>query len=141
MVSATDPSLAPIGSATMTVTLGAIPFRLFDGAWTHEKRDTLRARALAAAESVLPGVSASVLAAEVVAPPDIESTLGATDGDLWGGEIASDQMLDFRPGPRNEMTGLYLGGPSSAAGPLGTCAAGMAAARALLADLKAGRLK
>lgn len=141
LVSVSDPSLAPIGSATLTVTLGAIPFRLFDGAWTHEKRDVLRALALAAAESVFPGVSASVLAAEVIAPPDIEEALGATDGDLWGGEIASDQMLNLRPGPRTEMAGLYLGGPSSAAGPLGTCAAGVAAACAVLADFKAGRLK
>jgi phytoene dehydrogenase-like protein len=136
LVSAADPGLAPVGSATMTVTLGAIPFRLFDGAWTREKRDTLRVLALAAAESVFLGVSASVLAAEVIAPPDIEEALGATDGDLWGGEIASDQMLDFRPGPRTQMTGLYLGGPSCAAGPLGTCAAGVAAARAVLADFR-----
>ena len=136
LVSAADPGLAPIGSATMAVTLGAIPFRLFDGAWTHEKRDALRGLALAAAESVLPGVSASVLAAEVITPPDIEEALGATEGDLWGGEIASDQILGLRPGPRTEMTGLYLGGPSSAAGPLGTCAAGVAAARAVLADFR-----
>ncbi|HEV2561888.1 MAG TPA: FAD-dependent oxidoreductase [Rhizomicrobium sp.] len=139
LISAADPSLAPIGSATLTVTLGAIPFRLFDGAWTHEKRDVLRALALAAAESVFPGVSASVLAAEVIAPPDIEEALGATEGDLMGGEIASDQMLGLRPGPRTEMAGLYLGGPSSAAGPLGACAAGVAAARAVLADFR--RLK
>jgi len=139
LVSASDPSLAPQGAATLTATLGSIPFRLFDGAWTHEKRDALRDRALAAARTVFPNLG--IAAAEVIAPPDIEEALGATEGDLWGGEIASDQMLDMRPGPRTEIHGLYLAGPSSASGPLATCASGVAAARAVLADMRAGRLK
>lgn len=139
LVSASDPSLAPKGAATLTATLGCIPFRLFDGAWTREKRDALREHALAAAERAFPGLR--IAAAEVIAPPDIEEALGATEGDLWGGEIAADQMLDMRPGPRTDIAGLYLAGPSSAAGPLATCASGVAAARAVLADLKAGRLK
>ena len=139
LVSASDPSLAPKGAATLTATLGSIPFRLFDGAWTHEKRDALGARALATARSVFADLR--VAASAVIAPPDIEEALGATEGDLWGGELAADQMLDMRPGPRTEISGLYLAGPSTAAGPLATCASGVAAARAVLADLDAGRLK
>jgi phytoene dehydrogenase-like protein len=146
LVSATDPSLAPAGAAVLTVTLGAIPFRLFDSAWTKEKRDGLRDRALAAAEAAMPGTIGRVLAAEVIAPSDMEAALGATEGDLWGGEIAADQMFGFRPwagasGPRTPMAGLYLAGPSSASGVLGSCAAGFNAARALLADRKAGRYR
>lgn len=144
VVSASDPCLAPAGQAVLTVTLGCIPFRLFDGAWTHEKRAALRNRALAAIESVLPGTAAHVVAAELIVPPDIEEALGATDGDLGGGEIAADQMFGFRPGfdaasPRTPITGLYLAGPSSAAGPLGTCVAGSIAARAMIADLGRSR--
>ncbi len=37
-VSRRDPSLAPQGGGVVTVTLGAIPHTLFDGAWTGEKR-------------------------------------------------------------------------------------------------------
>jgi phytoene dehydrogenase-like protein len=130
----------------LTATLSAIPFRLFDSAWTREKRDVLRDRALTAAESVLPGITARVIAAEVITPSDMEAALGATDGDLWGGEIAADQMFAFRSwadmrGSRTPVRGLYLAGPSSAAGPMGTCASGWNAARALLADLRAGRLR
>jgi len=146
VVSAADPGLAPVGQAVMTATLSAIPYRLFDGAWTYERRDVLRDRALASAESVLPGIGARVLAAQVIAPPDIEEALGATEGDLMGGEIASDQMLGLRPGfdatpPRTPIAGLYLAGPSTTAGTLASCASGIFAARALLADLQAGRLK
>ncbi|HXM00361.1 MAG TPA: hypothetical protein VN932_10560, partial [Rhizomicrobium sp.] len=146
VVSAGDPGLAPAGQATATATLGCIPFRLFDGAWTHDKRDLLRDRALAAIEQVLPGTRAHVVAAELIVPHDIEEALGATEGDLLGGEIAADQMFDMRPGfetagPRAPIGGLYLAGPSSAAGPLGTCAAGVIAARALIADHRDGPLK
>ncbi|MDE3114970.1 MAG: NAD(P)/FAD-dependent oxidoreductase [Pseudomonadota bacterium] len=146
LVSARDPGLAPMGKAVLTATLSAIPFRLFDGAWTHEKRALLRERALAAAERALPGVSARVLAAEVIVPPDIEAALGATEGDLMGGELAPDQMLGARPwlgfsAPRTPVRGLYLAGPSTPAGASSSLASGACAAGAVLADLNEGHLK
>jgi phytoene dehydrogenase-like protein len=145
LISAVDPSLAPDGAATLTVTLGAIPHTPFDGAWTHEKRDKLRDCALAAAEAVWPGIAKRVLGSELIVPPDMEHMLGVSGGDLSGGELAADQMLGLRPfadcrGTRTPVEGLYLAGPSSALGPLATCTAGVAAARAVIADLAAGRL-
>ena len=150
LVSAVDPFLAPQGGATLTVTLGGIPHTPFDGAWTHDKRNKLRDAALKIVEEVLPGASARILAAELIVPPDVENQLGLTQGDLIGGELGATQMLGFRPfcgfgpeccGTRTPVGGLYLAGPSSALGPLMTCASGVAAARAVLADMAAGRLK
>ena len=149
LASAADPRLAPIGAATLTVTLGSIPFRLFDGAWTNEKRNLLRDRALAAADAVMPGAHAHVLACQVIAPPDFEEALGASEGDLWGGELAPDQMFamrpfaddDFPPSPRSPIDGLYLAGPSSSAGPFGTCVSGAIAASAVISDFRTGRLR
>ena len=143
--STVDPALAPIGSAVMTVTIGAVPHQPFDGVWTHEKRDQLTGRVLDAIETVLPGLRAGIVASELLTPADIEQQLGATAGDLDGGEIAPDQMFAVRPGlaqtaPRTPVEGLYLAGPSAPAGPLGTGAAGAVAATALLADHRAGRL-
>ena len=149
-VSARDPSLAPPSCSVVTATLGAIPFRLFDGAWTFEKRELLRRRATDALDLVWPGASGHVVAAEVVAPPDIEDALGATDGDLNGGEIAGDQMLGAGPWsdrgpdrvlPRTPIDGLYLAGSHLTAGAFATCAAGAAAAHALLADRTRGWLR
>ena len=141
VASALDPSLAPPGAAVMTVTLGAVPFRLFDGAWTKEKRDLLRQQALRAANDALPGTADRVIAAEVITPCDMADALGATEGDLWGGEIAADQMLDFRPGgdpapPRTPIRGLYLAGPSTPLGPIASCASGARAAAAVLYDMR-----
>jgi phytoene dehydrogenase-like protein len=137
--SALDPSLAPRGAAVMTVTFGAGPCRPFDGAWTEERRRALCSRALYAAEQVWPGVRGTVLHAEAIVPADIEEALGASEGDLDGGEIAPDQLFDLRPWPecpRTPIRGLYLGGRSASASVLGTCAAGAAAAQCVLADLR-----
>jgi len=133
-VSVRDPSLAPDGGSTLAVTLSCIPLRLFDGAWTQACRLRLAASALKRIEAVLPGTLAAVIGLRLIAPPDIEDRLGASAGDLDGGQLAPDQMLGFRPGARTCLPGFYLGGSSSAAGPLGTGAAGFAAATALLAD-------
>lgn len=141
VVSAVDPGLAPDGAATVTVTLGGIPFRPFDGPWTHEKRLKLEAQAKAVLEEALPGALATLLASELIVPADIENQLGLTDGDLMGGELSAAQMLGFRPfadcyGTRTPVPGLYLAGPSSSLGPIATCASGWAAAAAVLADRK-----
>jgi len=146
LVSAVDPSLAPAGRATMTLTLGAIAHTPFDGPWTKDKRDALQALALAAVEEILPGTARRVVGSELIVPPDIETMLGATAGDLTGGAFDADQMLGFRPfadcsGARTPIEGLYLAGPSSALGPLATCASGVAAAHAVMADFSAGRLR
>ena len=137
LVSAFDPRLAPVGKAVLTATLDCIPHKLFDGAWTNEKRVALRDRTLARIEAALPGVTANVIGSELIGPPDIEEQLGITDGDLDGGEIAPDQMFGFRgfedrPGGRTPISGLYLGSTSPS---FATCAAGVTAARAVMADL------
>jgi phytoene dehydrogenase-like protein len=141
--SASDPRLCPTGAAVMTATISGVPSRLFDGAWTHEKRETLRRQLLNTIEQVLPGTTARVSGCELIVPPDIEQALGCTDGDLLGGEIAADQMLAYRPGltcapPRTLIEGFYLAGPSTAAGVLGTCVSGVLAARAIVTDFKRG---
>lgn len=140
VVSALDPGLAPAGGGVVTATFGSVPARLFDGAWSNERRDMLRKRALDAMETAIPGSSTRVLASRVITPGDMEEALGATGGDLWGGEISPDQMLDFRPwgefsAPRSPVRGLYLAGASSPLGVLGTCVSGWHAAKAILSDM------
>lgn len=146
VVSAVDPSLAPEGGAVVTVTMGAIAYSLFDGPWTHDKRERLIKTGLGLLDSAFPGASSMVKAADLLVPPDIETQLGLTEGDLMGGALEPSQMLSFRPfpqafGSRTPVKGLYLAGPSSALGPLATCASGFAAALAVDADLSAGRLR
>ncbi|GAA0586079.1 phytoene desaturase family protein [Rhizomicrobium electricum] len=143
LVSAVDPFLAPDGAAVLTVTLSAIPREPFDGPWNGDKRIVLQARALKLVEEVFPGTFERITTAALIVPPDIESELGCTEGDLYGGALSPSQMLSFRPfpecaGTRTPVKGLYLAGSSSALGPLATCASGVAAAIAVMTDLRRG---
>jgi phytoene dehydrogenase-like protein len=138
-VSRTAPGSAPAGAGVLTVTVPGVPFLLFDGAWTAARRQQLAVTALRRIEKILPGTFDAVAGLAILAPPDIEDQLGVTGGDLWGGALTPDQMLGWRPGPRLGSPGdcvrhVYLAGMGSAAGPLGACASGVAAAVALMAD-------
>jgi phytoene dehydrogenase-like protein len=81
----------------------------------------------------------------VIVGADVEQALGATEGDLDGGEIAADQILDSRPvrgaewrDSRTPIASLFLAGRSSGASPFLLGASGSLAARAIIADLKTG---
>jgi phytoene dehydrogenase-like protein len=146
VVSACDPGLAPVGAATVAATIGGIPHRLFDGAWSHSRREQLFDIVRNAIETVLPGFAKAVIGYEVIVPPDIEQAIGVCEGDLCGGEISPDQMLGERPGlavvaPRTFLRGLYVAGKSTPAGPLATGASAAIAAHAVLADFAAHRIK
>jgi phytoene dehydrogenase-like protein len=140
-----DPRLAPIGKAVMTATISATPSQMSNGNWAKDKRDRLAVIALAAAERVMPGVTSRLLAYDVIVGPDIEQGLGATNGDLDGGELAPDQALDFRPfgdsawrDGRTPLASLYLAGPSAAPSPFFLGLSGERAALAVINDLTAG---
>ena len=135
-VSGRDPSLAPAGGAVASVTIGCMPHAPFDAPWSPQRRLALAAQILRRLESAIPGVLENLLGVETIVPPDIEAALGTTHGDLEGGLIAPDQALGLRPGMRTALKGFYLGGKSTAAGPLGTGAAGLAAAVSVLADAR-----
>jgi len=146
--SAFDPSMAPEGAATMTVTVGGAPHRFFDGGWSHARCEEFRKLILSQIETVMPGTSARVLGWKLVVPSDVEDALGRTDGDLAGGEISADQMFGARPWaqaglepPMTPFRGLYLAGPSTMLGLLSTCASGIAAANAAVAQSGNGWLK
>jgi phytoene dehydrogenase-like protein len=113
--SLSDPRLAPIGKAVMTATISAVPWRM-SGSWEEPRREHLAAIALSAAQKAFPKISSVVLAQHVIVGVDVEEGLGATEGDLDGGEIAADQILDSRP----------------------LSASASLAARAIIADLKTG---
>jgi len=139
-----DPRLAPIGKAVMTATISAVPWRM-SGSWEEPKREQLAAIALSAAERAIPGIASLVLAQQVIVGADVEQALGATEGDLDGGEIAADQILDSRPvrgaewrDGRTPIASLFLAGRSSGASPFLLGASGNLAARAIIADLKTG---
>jgi phytoene dehydrogenase-like protein len=70
----------------------------------------------------------------VLGPPDIESRIGLTGGNIFQGEVTPDQMWEGRLPARTPVPGLYLCG--AATHPAGSVIAlnGRNAAGAVLAD-------
>ena len=81
----------------------------------------------------------AVVARSVLAPPDLEARFGITEGNIFHGDIALEQMFFMRPLPgwsqyRTPVAKLYLCGAGThpGGGVIGAC--GRNAAREVLRD-------
>ena len=137
--SLTDPSLAPAGKRVMSVVAQYAPADL-RGGW-EAGGPGFRDRILAVLERHLPGLSARVLAAELLTPSDLEARYRMPGGHWHHGELAVDQLMMLRPvhGAGQYATplpGLYLCGAGSHPGGGVMGAAGLNAARRILAEAR-----
>jgi phytoene dehydrogenase-like protein len=114
--SVSDPSMAPEGKATLSAIIQFAPYALRQGWETGRAAflDTILDRLDAHA----PGLKASVLAAELLVPPDIEQIYAMPGGHWHHGELQVDQMLFNRPafgasGYDAPVPGLFLASAGS----------------------------
>ena len=134
-----DPSQAPEGKAVAIVQCHTVPNDLSgEGGWSDAARTRISRSMLAAFERLAPGVGSTVLAQELLTPPDIEQRYGTSGGHLFDGELALDQLWLQRPSLglcryATPIPGLYLGGSGSHPGGPFRGGAGVLSARALLA--------
>jgi phytoene dehydrogenase-like protein len=131
-----DAGLAPGGKHVASIYVHNVPHTLRTGTWSEMKSELLR-RTLSVVERHAPGVSGLILAAQVMTPADLESTLGICGGHIFHGELSPDQLFSVRPvmglgGYRTPVDGLYLGGAGTHPGGFLTGASGRLAARAAL---------
>jgi phytoene dehydrogenase-like protein len=94
-------------------------------------------------EEYAPGIGSLVRASQILTPEDLESRYGLTEGSLYHGEMALDQILFMRPVSgwaryRTPIAGLYLCGAGTHPGGATAGACGWLAAGAALGDAKRG---
>jgi phytoene dehydrogenase-like protein len=145
VASAVDASLAPPGRHIMTCFVQYLPYRLAEGTWDG-RRDELGDRVLARIGRFAPNVPAAVVARQVLTPLDLEREYGLTEGNIFHGDIAPDQLFHMRPVPgwaryATPVPGLYLCGAGAHPGGGVTGAPGYNAARRVLADLRRERCR
>ncbi|WP_242371326.1 phytoene desaturase family protein [Anaeromyxobacter sp. SG26] len=140
--SAVDDTVAPAGKHLMSMFVQYAPYRLASGGW-EEERERFADRCFAALEEYAPGFTASVLAREVLAPPDLERRFGLTGGNIFQGAMTLPQLFSMRPLPgfadyRTPIANLYLCGAAThpGGGIMGAC--GYNAAREMLRDRRRG---
>jgi len=140
--SAVDPTVAPAGRHLMSMFVQYAPYRLASGGWEAE-RERFADRCFQVLEEYAPGFTASVLAREVLAPPDLERRFGLTGGNIFQGAMTLPQLFSMRPLPgyadyRTPLRHLYLCGAAThpGGGVMGAC--GYNAAREMLRDRRRG---
>jgi phytoene dehydrogenase-like protein len=130
-----DPALAPPGKHVLSAVVQYAPYALKDG-WLDE-RGRFADRCIETLERHAPGISKSIVAAELLTPADIEQEFRISGGHWHHGELAFDQFFMVRPVPGaaqhcTPLPGLYLCGAGChpGGGLMGT--AGRNAARQVL---------
>ena len=91
---------------------------------------------LAAAESVFPGLGHHVVFQELATPLTHARYTSSTGGTSYGIAATPDQFLWRRPGPKTEISGLYLCGAGTHPGGGVTGAPGHNAAKVIARDLR-----
>jgi phytoene dehydrogenase-like protein len=137
--SATDPSLCPPGTHTLSMYCQYFPYRLRPGTWDDRKEevgdhivDTLARYA--------PNLPRAVLARDILTPLDMEREYGLPEGCIYQTDMTPDQLFSMRPLPgwssyRTPIQGLYICGSSAHPGGGVTGAPGRNAAMAVLEDI------
>lgn len=126
---------APAGHASVSVLAHGVPYELKEG-WGDAARERLGDAIVKALANYVDDLDASIVAREVLTPDDIAQRYSVTDGHVYHGEHALDQLL-VRPARQCDryatpIDGLHLCGSGSHPGGGITCAPGFIAANALL---------
>jgi phytoene dehydrogenase-like protein len=128
-----DPSPAPEGKHLMSVFGQYAPYDIADGDW-DSAREGVAKQFIDLISRFAPDFGECLAEHEVLGPPDIESRIGLTGGNIFQGEVTPDQMWEGRFASRTPVEGLYMCG--AATHPAGSVIAlnGRNAATAVLAD-------
>jgi len=115
--SVVDPTVAPPGRHLMSIFVQYAPYALRGATW-EEMREPFADRCFALLDEYAPNFSRSVLARQVLAPPDLERVFGLTGGNIFQGAMTPGQLFSLRPVPghagyRTPIGGLYLCGAAA----------------------------
>ncbi|HVS39747.1 MAG TPA: NAD(P)/FAD-dependent oxidoreductase, partial [Gemmataceae bacterium] len=134
--SAVDPTVAPAGQHLMSMFIQYAPYKLREGTW-EDQREAFADCCFDLLNEYAPNFKRSVLARQVLAPPDIERVFGLTGGNIFQGAMNLGQLFSLRPvlgwaGYQTPIRGLYLCGAAAHPGGGVIGSAGRNAAREIL---------
>ena len=138
MATALDDSLAPPGKQILSLFVQYAPYKLIDGDWATES-DKFTDRVFDVMNDYAPNFKSSVIARDVIPPPEMERRWGITGGNIMQGAMSLSGMFSLRPAAgfadyRTPVRGLYLCGAAAHPGGGVMGAAGYNAAREMLRD-------
>jgi phytoene dehydrogenase-like protein len=136
-----DSSLAPPGKHVANIFLQYTPYTLSPqvAANWHALKESYADSVMDLIEEYAPRFKERVLHRHVLSPLDLEEQYGLTGGNIFQGEMGTDQLYFLRPVPgwaqyRTPIRGLYLCGSGTHPGGGVTGAPGHNAAREILRE-------
>ena len=133
-----DPGMAPPGKHVMSVFVQYAPYHL-NGGWTDAKREAFGDAVINTIAEHAPNLKAAILHRQVLTPLDIERMTGLSEGNIFAGELALQQLFFLRPAAawskyRTPIRGYYQCGAGTHPGGGIMGASGRLAALKILAD-------
>ena len=131
-----DPAMAPPGKHVMSIFVQYVPYNV-TGGWTDARREAFGDTVIDTLAEYAPNIKSAILHRQVIAPSDIERIVGLSEGNIFQGELALQQMFFLRPVPRwaqytTPIRGLYQCGSGTHPGGGVMGASGRNAALAIL---------
>lgn len=140
-----DRTLAPAGHHVMSMFTQWVPH-----SYVHEPHtadlDAYADRLIARVEELAPGFTNSILHRQVIGPYEMEHTYGLVGGNIFHGELTTNQMFHMRPVPgyadfTTPIAGLYQGGSATHGGGGVTGIPALQVVRRIERDRRAGLLR
>ncbi len=133
-----DPGMAPPGKHVMSIFVQYASSEL-EGGWNEEKKAQFLEIVIDTLAEHAPNIRDIILHKHIMTPWDLERTFGLTQGHIFHGELALQQLFFLRPSPqwsnyRTPLQNLYMCGSSTHPGGCITGAPGRNAALAILED-------
>ncbi len=133
--SVSDPTVAPDGHSVLSILVHFAPYH-FDAGWNKEQKDRLKDNVEDMLLDYIENSRDEIVGCEVLSPVDFEDQFNLTNGHIFHGEHAVDQLIT-RPIPYcarydTPIKGLYLSGSGAHPGGGITCAPGFLAAERII---------
>jgi phytoene dehydrogenase-like protein len=93
-----DPGMAPPGKHVMSVFVQYAPYAL-EGGWNDAQREAFGDAVVKTIARYAPGIESLILHRQVLTPHDIEKVTGLSEGNIFQGELALQQLFFLRPVP------------------------------------------
>jgi phytoene dehydrogenase-like protein len=93
-----DPNMAPPGKHVMSIFVQYAPFAL-NGGWNDAKREAFGDAVVKTLARYAPNIESLILHRQVLTPDDIEKITGLSEGNIFQGELALQQLFFLRPVP------------------------------------------
>jgi phytoene dehydrogenase-like protein len=140
-----DDSLAPPGCHVMSLFCQHFNPQLSEGRSWDDVKEQVADLIMQTVTNYAPNFRQAVLGRQVLSPLDLEREFGLVGGDIFHGALHLDQLYSLRPAAgyadyRSPVKGLYLCGSGAHPGGGVSGLPGHHAARAIIGDLKRGRV-